>query len=111
MKSQPYRIGPHPKADRKPCRCGLPGVAKPPAGASETPQRGPHLRRRAQTRVRPGPLVTMRTLLRGAPGLCPRPASEGAPSLFPGWENLSGGSGDPECSALKRLTLLHVHHG
>ena len=82
------------------------------AGASQTPRRGPHLRRRAQAPARPSScLITMRT--RGAvrPGCVPRSASmRGLPysqagRIFPGQRGSRGfGSG-------KRVTVMHVHPG
>ena len=91
MKSQLYWISSHPQSRSETFLMG-------PARRSRA---GGQCQRDAATWPAPAPegagagqapprLITMRTPLRDALLLCPRPASMGAPSLFPGRENLSG---------------------
>ena len=54
----------------------------------------------------------LRTPPRDAPGPCPRPASMGSPSLFPGGENLSRAEGIQRVRLSETpVTLMHVHLG
>ena len=72
----------------------LAGAAGPRPVPARRRSGGPHLRRRAQAPVRASSsLITMRTPSRGAPGLCPRPASMPGLPFFSGWENLSWAEG------------------
>ena len=81
---------------RRPVPAGRPNVACTCDGGSPAPAPPQHLR----------------TPPRDAPGPCPRPASMGSPSLFPGGENLSRAEGVQRVRLSETpVTLMHVHLG
>jgi hypothetical protein len=89
----------YPKQIGKTPRCGLPGVAELPAGATETRQRGPHLRRRTQAPVRLRPPRRHADSAARCTRAMPAAGINAGAFPFPGLRELFRGRGDPACSA------------
>ena len=102
----------HLKQIGKPARCDLPGLAELPAGASETPQRGPHLRRRTQAPVRLRPPRRHAESAARCARAMPAAGINADVLPFPGLRELFRGRGG-SCvfGSVKRVTVMHVHHG